>query len=313
MNIEQLRDIIDRYLAGTATDKEKAWVQQWLQERPEDHTSLPPEYRQAVQTRLWQRFTDHADWQAPPSRTIPLSRKWLAYAAAVAVLIASAFWLSNSIQQPSSAQAQTIAALPGSHKRVTLPDSSVAHLFPGASITLPADYNTGDRRIAFTGRVFFEVKPDPARPFQVVSGKMETRVLGTSFEVTAPDSLHASVTVRSGKVGVHYNGRPLAELTPGKRLRFHTQHNDFTIDEVNAALLCEWWNNGMVFNQAPLAEVMQALSDWYNMPIVITNAKWKQETVTIRVRNQTCRDAVSLLSETLGFQFKQESNRIIIY
>lgn len=311
MNIEQLGDIIQRYLAGTATDEEKTWVQQWLQERPEDHASLPPEHRQAIQASLWQSFTDRTDWQ--PSRTISFSRKWLAYAAAIAVLVACAFWLNTSIQRPTSAQAQTIAALPGSHKKVTLPDSSVAHLFPGATITVPADYNTEDRHIAFSGRVFFEVKPDPARPFQVLSGKMVTRVLGTSFEVTAPDSLHASVTVRSGKVGVQYDGRPLAELTPGKRLRFRTQHNDFTIDDVNAALLCEWWNNGMVFNQAPLAEVMQTLSDWYNMPIVISNAKWKQETVTIRVRNQTCLDAVSLLSETLGFQFKQENNRIIIY
>ena len=313
MNIEQLGDIMQRYLDGTATDEEKNRVRQWLQERPEDHSRPDPQHRQAAQAAIWQSFTVRTGWQPSPARTVSLTRKWLAYAAAIAVLAACAFWLNASMQRPSPSSSQTIAALPGSHKKVTLPDSSVAHLFPGATITLPANYNAKARHIALTGRVFFEVKPDPARPFLVAAGQVVTRVLGTSFEVTAPDSLHASITVRSGKVGVQYEGRPLAELTSGKRLRFHAQLNDFTIDEVNAALLCEWWNNGMVFNQAPLSEVVQSLSDWYNVPVVITNPRWKQETVTVRIRHQSCSDAVSLLSQTLGFQFKKENNRIIIY
>ena len=313
MNNEQPEDIFQRYLNGTATDSEKASIRQWLQERPEDAEPLGPAQRQAVHARLWQSFTDRTDWQPSRSRTVPLYRKWVPYAAAVAMLTACTFWLSTSIKRRPSAQPQTIAALPGSHKKVTLPDSSVAHLFPGATITLPEDYNTKDRHIALSGRVFFDVKPDPARPFRVAAGKMVTRVLGTSFEVTAPDSLHASVTVRTGKVGVQYDGRLLAELTPGKRLRFDTQHNDFAVDDVNAALLCEWWNNGMVFNQAPLSEVVQSLSDWYAVPITITTAKWKQEAVTVRIRNQSCNEAISLLSATLGFRFKKENNRIIIY
>ncbi|MBO9153523.1 FecR family protein [Chitinophaga sp. GCM10012297] len=311
MNIQQLGDVLQRYLAGAASDEEKKLVEQWQQERPEDHVTLDPQHRRAVEERLWQSFTARTDWQPPPARTILFSRKWQAYAAAVTLLVACAFWLQPTGRRTPAMQ--TIAALPGSHKKVTLPDSSVAHLFPGATITVPEDYNDHDRRIALSGRVFFEVKPDQARPFQVSSGKMVTRVLGTSFEVSTPDSLHTSVTVRSGKVGVQYDGRPLAELLPGKRLRFHTQHNDFTIDDVNAAQLCEWWNNGMVFHQAPLAEVVQSLSDWYNVPIVISQAKWRQETVTIRIRRQSCDDAMALLSATLGFRYKKDNRRIIIY
>ncbi len=311
MNIEQLGNIIDRYLNGTATESEKALVEQWLRERPEDDQPLTPPYRDAVQDMLWQSFTARTNWQPKPKHIFPISRKWLAYAAAIAILVACAMWLRPAT--PYTPAFQTIAALPGSHKKVTLPDSSVAHLFPGATLTIPEDYNTKDRRITLSGRGFFEVKPDASHPFRVASGKMVTHVLGTSFEMTATDSFHASVTVRSGKVGVHYDGRPLAELTPGKRLRFSAQHNDFTIDDVNAALLCEWWNNGMVFNQATLGEVTRALSDWYNVPVVITNTKWIAEPVTIRIHRQSCSEAIALLSETLGFQYKKENNSIIIY
>ncbi len=64
-------------------------------------------------------------------------------------------------------------------------------------------------------------------------------------------------------------------------------HNELQIDEVNAAMLCEWWNNGMVFHQAPLEEVMQTLANWYNVPIAITNTKWRSEKVTIRIKTRT--------------------------
>lgn len=313
MDTQQLGAVIDRYLSGTATAVEKAWVEKWLAQRPEDDSLLSPPHREAVHARLWEAFTEHCGWQPAPAKTRVLPRTWLAYAAAVAILVACGFWLQRSRQPGPAAPPQIIAALPGSQKKVTLPDSTVAHLFPGATLAVPEDFNTARRRVAVTGRVFFAVKTDPSKPFLVTAGKLHTHVLGTSFEVMAADSLHPSVTVRSGKVGVQYDGRLLAELTPGKRLRYNAQHSDFIIDEVNTGLLCEWWDHGLVFHQAPLAEVVRALSDWYNVPITIAAGKWETETVTVRIKRQSCAEAVALLSRTLGFRYKKENDRIIIY
>ena len=105
----------------------------------------------------------------------------------------------------------------------------------------------------------------------------------------------------------------MADLTAGKRLRYDAAQNNMVIDEVNAAMLCEWWNNGMVFNQAPLEEVIQTLANWYNMPIEITNNKWSLEPVTIRIKEQNLSETLSLLSATLGFSYLQQKNKVIIY
>lgn len=318
MNIEKLGEIADRYLAGTATEQEKEWIAQWLQERPEDTQLLNPPHREATRSALWQSIahaTQHPSVAAAPAtgRLYQITRyRWLGCAAAL-ILICGGTWLYTALPSGHTSPAQTITALRGSYKTSLLPDSSVVHLFPGSTLTIPGGFNTRDRRVAITGRVFFEVKTDASKPFHVQAYQLNTQVLGTSFEVMAPDSLHASVIVRTGKVGVQYSNRQLASLTAGRRLLYDVQHRRFSVDEVNAAMLCEWWNHGMVFNQSPLTEVTHCLSDWYNIPIEITGTKWRQESVTIRLKNQSLAQALSLLSETLGFQYKQEKNRIIIY
>ncbi|NLR79880.1 FecR family protein [Chitinophaga eiseniae] len=319
MDIATIREMVDRYLQGKATDQEKQFIEKWLQARPEDEQPLQDPDRQTIHTALWESFTHRTDWSsfATPGAirksTLFNYRPWIGYAAAAFVLLCGTVWLTTTLSQKQSATTQTIIALRGVHKTVQLPDSTIAHLFPGATLMIPGNFNSKERPVTLSGKVFFEVKQDPARPFYVQSGKLRTLVLGTSFEVTAQDSFHTAVVVRTGKVSIQYDGRQLANLSPGKRLRYDVQQNNFAIDEVNAAMLCEWWNNGMVFNQSPFEEVVQSISDWYDIPIEITGTKWKQEKVTIRIKDRSLTEALSLLSATLGFQYKKENNRIIIY
>lgn len=312
--------MIDRYLQGKATESEKKVIEKWLQAKPEDERSLNDPDKQAVQTALWQSFTHQTNWssfaqgkETGKSPSLFRYRSWIGYAAAIAIILSSAIWLNTILFRKQTIPAQTITALSGFPKTALLPDSSVAHLFPGSSLTIPNDFNTEKRAVTLSGKVFFEVKHNPSRPFWVQTGQLSTQVLGTSFEVMAQDSLYASVIVRTGKVNVQYNGRQLTDLIPGKRLRYDVQQNNFVVDDVDAAMLCEWWNNGMVFNQAPLEEVVRSISTWYNVRIEITGTRWKQETVTIRIKDRPFSETLSLLSATLGFQYKTENNRIIIF
>lgn len=320
MNIAVIREMIDRYLQGRATETEKKVIEKWLQARPEDERSLNDPDRQAVQTALWRSFTRQTNWSSfagdkamdKPHSLFPY-RSWIGYAAAITIILSVAVWMNTTLLKKQTIAAQTITALSGSPKTALLPDSSIAHLFPGSSLTIPNDFNIRNRAVTLSGKVFFEVKQNSSLPFFVQTGKLRTQVLGTSFEVMTQDSLYASVIVRTGKVGVQYNGRQLADLIPGKRLRYDVQQNNFVVDEVDAAMLCEWWNNGMVFNQSPLEEVVRSISTWYNVPIEIRGTRWQQETITIRIKNRSFSETLSLLSATLGFQYKTENKRIIIY
>jgi transmembrane sensor len=321
MDIKQLEFIIDRHLAGIATAEEKAFISKWLEAAHESNTVfLEASHKEKVKAAMWQsvsRRTGIATQNVAPKtgvlRQIMQRRVWLRYAAAVAVLFVAGLMVYTMMPSTKILNSQLITALPGTQKMLVLPDSSVARLFPGATVSIPENYNETDRNVTSTGRVFFEVRPNADKPFYVHAGNLQTRVLGTSFEVVMNDSIHSSVTVRTGKVGVQYGNLQLAELTPGKCLRYNSKSNSMVIDEVNAAMLCEWWNNGMMFNQAPLEEVIESLANWYNMPIEITNNKWRLEPVTIRIKEQNLSETLSLLSETLGFSYQQQTNKVIIY
>ncbi len=55
-----------------------------------------------------------------------------------------------------------------------------------------------DRRVTLLkGEAFFQVTPDPSRPFRVVAGDVETRVVGTSFNVRR-DAEGVAVSVEEG-------------------------------------------------------------------------------------------------------------------
>jgi len=83
---------------------------------------------------------------------------------------------------------------------VSLDDGSVVNLAPESAISLEFD---GERRGVrlLQGKAFFNVRPDPARPFRVLSGETVTTVLGTSFGVQLKEGV-SRVAVSEGKVSV---------------------------------------------------------------------------------------------------------------
>ncbi len=304
--------MIDRYLAGTATPREAAFIRRWLEEKEPGQPALDEATRQAVKAALWEEIA--AKTQTPPALRVRRGRQLLRYAAAVLTLCAgsAAYWLLRPAAVPKTAT--VVTALAGQHKKITLPDHSVVDLFPHSVLTIPAGYNRQERRLLLQGRGFFEVAAEPSRPFSVQTGRVRTQVLGTSFEMaTANNHTQATVIVCTGKVQVQEAGHALANLTPGKRLQYNLQNRSMKIDTVNTRLPGEWRNNILSFEQASLQEVVSAMNDWYDAEIVIADKKWLKESVTIRFQGGTVHDAIRLLSQTLNFHYRETGQQIIIY
>ena len=125
-------------------------------------------------------------------------RRWLlasvSAAAAVAVALLAvppAMVRLQSDHATATAEVRTIA----------LDDGSTVTLGPASAIAvfLPAG---GEREVRLLeGEAFFQVKPDPARPFHVVASSVRTTVIGTSFDVRF-DSNGIAVGVQEGVVQV---------------------------------------------------------------------------------------------------------------
>ena len=98
----------------------------------------------------------------------------------------------------------------GEQKNVTLSDGSVLKMNVSSSISVYM--GKGYRRVQMNnGEVFFNVKPDPERPFEVRTSKGVVRVIGTAFNVRDRKG-QVAVDVDRGKVRVQNSPKGAGDM-----------------------------------------------------------------------------------------------------
>src|ERR1043166_7137245 len=158
--------------------------------------------------------TESGTLPAPP-RIVSISRKWW-YVAASVLVIATGIAIYRSITKQRPQQFAYSVVTPSKHlienvntseKSITikLPDESTVELSPESRIAYPNNFDSSDTRdIYLSGKAFFKVTKNPARPFRVFANEIVTKVLGTSFYVRSfENDTVIQVTVRTGKVSVY--------------------------------------------------------------------------------------------------------------
>lgn len=159
-------------------------------------------------------------------------------------------------------------------------------LADGSVLTLDADSAlsinmTGDgRRVELLrGRAWFAVAPDPDRPFVVRAGTGTTSAAGAEFSVGPEFSVshvgaEVEVTVGARTVAVTLDARtettPTRRLSAGERGRYGPDGFSpvAAIDPVTAQA---WRTGKLVFEDRPLAEVVEEIARYHPGRILITD------------------------------------------
>lgn len=169
-------------------------------------------------------------------------------------------------------------------RAVPLEDGSVVQLGPASAIDVA--FEAGLRRVhLLKGEAFFEVKPDTARPFVVLSGEVRTTVVGTAFDVRLTDNA-THVAVRSGVVRVAFDATtpPVREeLAAGDTLRVGTtgpaagqvKRQSGAPDEVAA-----WLGGQIVARDRSVADIVEELRRYHRGAVVIADDGLARERVT---------------------------------
>ncbi len=167
------------------------------------------------------------------------------------------------------------------NQTLTLADGSTIHL--GADSALSTDFDTGTRTVTLLrGEAFFDVTPDPGRPFVVHARDLDVTVLGTRFNV-AIGGLSDTVSVASGKVRVEQTGssspRLLGQLQPGEQISlFH----DGTLERSTLATedVAGWRGNRLFVNGATVADVVATLQRYHRGHIFLADKTLATKRVT---------------------------------
>lgn len=160
----------------------------------------------------------------------------------------------------------------GKTQTVTLPDSTVVWMNAGSELRVLVGYGKTLRKVSLQGEAYFQVKHNKAVPFIIATERLNTQVLGTSFNVSAYKNLPGiEVVVRTGKVSVSNGNKLLGMLTPDQAILYDKQTNSATINTQDAEARIAWRMGKTMLNNASFGELTERFDNSFNVRLVTKN------------------------------------------
>jgi transmembrane sensor len=152
----------------------------------------------------------------------------------------------------------------GTVQRIDLDDGSVVTLNTDSAIQVR--YGQTERRIVvLRGEAFFDVTPNPARPFVVSGDETQAIALGTHYAVRVGD--RDEVMVEEGHVAVT-SGSQRAVLDAGGTAHLDADGHLAT-GTGDVANLTSWRSGKLVFSGRPLGEVLDQIGRYQHGRIMV--------------------------------------------
>jgi transmembrane sensor len=176
----------------------------------------------------------------------------------------------------------------GELRDIQLTDGS--HLLLNTNSAVSVNYQDSLRIINLHhGQVRFTVARESKRPFEVHSGNLSVRALGTVFEVYQQESGGISVTVQEHAVSAMLSSpedialseqpQPVV-INEGQQLHYLGGNNLPAPQSSDISQLSAWQQQKLFINDRPLSEAIVELNRYRNGRIVVPDAKLNNQRIT---------------------------------
>ena len=206
----------------------------------------------------------------------------------------------------------------GGGYNLQLADGTMIWLNSGSSLKYPVGFNDSIRQVYLDGEAYFEVSPGNT-PFIVSSGSMNTRVLGTSFNIYAySDDSSYKTTLIEGQVLVETSSPGTSAssgmiLKPDEQAVFIQSTGEISKKEVDAAEYTSWTRGKLEFHNESLEEVMKRLARWYDFDYIFENEAARDLHFSARLdKNENISSVLEMLEMTTDVRFEFRDQRIVV-
>lgn len=241
---------------------------------------------------------------------------------AAVLVLATGAGLLTYVNRGGSAKQHTAAvtwqlfeATGASTRTLVLADSSTVALKPGSKISVPSNFNKTNRTAKLlNGEAFFEIKPNPAKPFVVQSGGFNIKVLGTAFTVKDDKAAgRKQVAVAHGKVQVSSGANVLSVLTKGQRIKYINATGKYALDTVTASMVGIWAKDQIELNHVPFAHLAQAFEAFYGQELVTRDGRINNSRFTLSIdKQQQASTTLKIIAKTHGLYFEEQDDKIVL-
>ncbi len=333
------RDLLVKYISNEANDHEKSLVENWLNESEANQQELQKIRKMLLKVDTFfeaKSFDAESAWNKvhskitqPQKRVIQLKKRrkeailqFYKYAAVIviALLLGVAGYYFGFRNQMQVIYGEVISAENQVVSEYTLPDGTIVTLNNNSSLTFPKHFKNDIREVTISGEAFFDVTPNPEKPFIIHAGDAQVKVLGTSFNVCAyPESETVEVVVKTGKVQVT-NKQKDADLTainevfliPGEKGTLYLNTNLLEKTENRNPNYLAWKTHDLVFVKAPLSEVIQNLEKVYRVKINVLDPKLNDLLLTAHFDKKPIDFVLNVVQLTFNLELSENNEQFTL-
>ncbi len=239
------------------------------------------------------------------------------------------------IKQTNNAFVNEVVTKRGSKSSIKLPDGTIVRLNTDSRLTY-LNFTAGkNREVTLIGEAYFDVAHDSSRPFIIHTGKINIKVLGTSFNVrNYPQDKELETSLIKGKIEVSLESRPedIITLKPTEKLIIAKELDELaTATKVKSSidnkvvltsitylrhdsLVAEtsWLNDKMVFVNQPLDKIAIELERKYAITVSFKDEKVKKYRYTGVFENVSLEKVFQLIKYSKNINYKIDDKNIVI-
>ena len=262
----------------------------------------------------------------PSEKVIPIRKKssgkrvrfLLAAAAAITILFAvRSIFFYNSAPDPLKTESEKVEEINSvltfnGKQLIHLPDGSTIILNDKSSITYDQnDFDKKTREVTLSGEAYFDIKRNEKKLFIVHTGKVNTKVLGTAFNINAYNT-SIKVTVTRGKVQVGDLKRVYGIITPNQQIVVNKSTLAYEQNNVNAATAVEWKRNYLILDDLNMKDAVALISQKYKVQILLSNEKIRNCRITASFLNEEDLDHVlKVVCSVIETEYHYDQNGVI--
>ncbi|HEY5593323.1 MAG TPA: FecR family protein [Paludibacter sp.] len=159
----------------------------------------------------------------------------------------------------------------GKRAFLKLSDGTSLWVNTGTTVTYPTKFAKDKREIYVEGEVFVEVFHDAKCPFIIKTEKLDIKVLGTVFNVSAyKEDKQTNVVLVSGSVNVKPRNGKATIIKPNQLFAYTDQAS--TLRNVDVDNYTSWHEGNYIFHNEPIENILLRLSRYYNVTMKLPSS-----------------------------------------
>ena len=281
-------ELLQKYIAGNATEAEKQRVTKWIQENPENMCEYMAQ-RKLHDMALW-RTEPVAEENSRERKHFSLRGVCMEaakIAAVLAIVLLGTHYWTGKHQVPEDKTWQSIYVPAGQRAELMLADGTKVWLNSRSTLTFPGSFKGNIRNVKLDGEGYFAVTKNVEQPFIVETNKCNVKVLGTEFNVMAyaADSvwetslLEGAVEILvpgSNNSGMRLEPNMMASLKGNRLVKGRIKEADYFL-----------WREGLLcFNDISVRDMIEKLKLYYGVDIVVNNTRILKNRYTGKFRTK---------------------------